>query len=840
MTCLRITAGISMLFCLIACLTGCPGNNDNISPNANSWQPLTADNQPYSIPQPVNEPAKLEGTNSMAATPAPDIRSLYNTTREKIAEIRANVNLEENPAYRVAVKETARTITLSREPYSITFDRKSAMVRSAVIDGVKLDEVMLPHLLIIDENGKPQKQSESTAGELRVRHEKFSLFLEGYFTICGRRVPVVYEMDRMTGTTFCTMDVPGPLKVRRLTLEHSLGRTPRPLDTFYAPHHYLKTFKPYKPTVINEHRPDVIFEKDTMMFWTDGHIGMQVYSITWDKSKVLPAEKKYIYGTGEIRDGASWADLTFISTGTKESMLLPDGYRATCAFSPMPYKKWRPLSDIASSDCGFAPKEAPGYERGAEIAAGLKRFGQAGTTLLIHNQPHPCFVPLDPDFTRWQADEARRNGMKMILYIERSWAREAAHPKSGLLTEEELLNGRQELKSHWGDKDGGAGRWGDLLTMCCNYEPWRIHLLTMCDYYVGTLGFDGIYLDTSFICSCQNTRHGESPDESTSVRGSMIFQQDLRLLMDDYARRNGRPYIIINHYWDQHAAPVAGVIDYTLPGEQDANKMMKTLTPQNFAYGYSAIPNGVNSMWYTAGTYDYTCPQIYNDAAECGGMMFAACAPNTVGMMMHVRHNQPAAQYGLEGSTPVHRFSADYDKLFTGGDSRTRAMMYIKDDSAMVFLINDGPKSKNTSFSFRHPRASWKKCLVLDAANMTWQVVDAKRGRIEMSGLDCSEGPLPMIVRPYPTQVGLNWFDNQTRSVKVEVSGTQVTVTARGVAESVSACYLEAPEGIQLTRMGVVIGKVNPNIFCLSLAYDRNGRAMQILEISKVPVKPKR
>ena len=116
------------------------------------------------------------------------------------------------------------------------------------------------------------------------------------------------------------MDVPGPLSVRRMTLEHGLGKTPRPLDTFYAPHHYLKQFKPYKPVVINEYKIDLIFEKDTIQLWTDGNIGFQVYSISWDKSKVLDTEKKFRYGTGEIRNGSSWIDLTFFSTGTNEAI----------------------------------------------------------------------------------------------------------------------------------------------------------------------------------------------------------------------------------------------------------------------------------------------------------------------------------------------------------------------------------------------------------------------------------------------------------------------------------------------------------------------------------------
>jgi len=771
-----------------------------------------------------------------------NIRGRYQATRGKIARLRREVKLQDNPQYRVSVRKTAGSITLERETYQLVFDKRSAMVRRAVIEGRKLNEVMLPHLLAIDSRGRRLRQADSSAGDLKVRHEKFSVFLEGYFTLDGQRVPIVYEMDRMTGTTFCTMDVPGPLKVRRLTLEHSLGKTPDPLDTFYAPHHYLRKIQPYKPVVLNEHNPDEVFEKDTMMYWTNHYMGMQVYSITWDKGRVAKAEKKYRYGTGEVRDGASWADLTFFSTGTKKAVNLPDGYRATCAFSLMPFKKWRPMSDTLGSTYMFPPqREAPGYRKGEEIAAMYNYLGRTGTTLMCHGEPHPCYLAMDPKFTKWQADAGRENGIRTVLYIERSWVSEQAHPRWGLLTKKELREGRQELVSHWGPKDNGAARWGKWgLTMCSNYELWRVHLLTMIDYFVGDMNFDGVYLDTSFVCSCQNTHHGESPDESTSVRGSMIFQQDLRLLIDDYTRRRKREHVIINHYWDQHAAPIAGLSDFTLPGEQDANKLLKRMTPANHTYGYSAIPNGVNFIWYSSNSYDYTSPQIYNDAADCGGLIWltAHVQPQddkTVeAQLKHTRHMQPLVQYNLRGSRPVHRFTSEYAKIFKGGDPSTRAMLYVKDDSALVFLVNDGPKAGKTSFSFKPPKP-WRKCLVLNAANMTWHVLTSRGGRISMKGLDCTDGPLPLIVRPYPTKVAVYWCDKICRSAAAAVKGKSVTVTATGVAGASSACFMQVPPPSALARGDRLQQKICDEIYCVPLVFNEKGEARLELRIVRAP-----
>jgi hypothetical protein len=482
----------------------------------------------------------------------------------------------------------------------------------------------------------------------------------------------------------------------------------------------------------------------------------------------------------------------------------------------------------------------PGYDKGEEIEAVLNHFGRCGVTLVCAGESHGCSDPADPATTKWFAETARRNGVRVVLYIERSLADLARHPKVGMLTADEIRDGRQELVSHFGPVNNGAPQWGVSGPMCCNYEPWRAHILTMVDYHLDEMDFDGVYLDSSFICSCHNVRHGESPDESTSVRGSMIFQQDLRLLLDDYARRRRKRYTLINHYWDQHAAPVAGVSDFTMPGEQDAYKRHRRMTPENVIYGYSAIPNGVNFIWYSSDSYDYTSPQIYNDAADCGALIWLCPHRENLngyppaGLCKHAQHVQALVQFGLCGAQPVHRFSAEYAKLFAGGDERTRATLYLKDGTFLVYLVNDGPGSTSTSFSVAVPK-EWKRCLVLSAADMRWHVVEPARGRLAMNGLDCSRGPLPLVVRPYPRTVALDWYDNQCRQVEVAVRGRIVRVKAAGVARSCGALYFELPKGTALERLGRIMGRVSDEIYAVPIVFNAEGKAQQTLKIVAAP-----
>jgi hypothetical protein len=648
-------------------------------------------------------------------------------------------------------------------------------------------------------------------------------------------------MDRMTGTTFCTMDVPGPLKVRRLTLQHSLGQTPQPLDIMYAPHRYLRKFEPYQPALINEYTIDLIFEKDTMMFWTDGHIGLQVFSMTWDKARVADAEKKYRYGTGEIRDGASWADLTFFSSGSDEAIDLPQGYKVTCAFSPMPYKKWRPRSELFAS-AYYVPLGVPLPERKQETAGIIDDFARMGVTLMCEGEGSGTGHPIDPNFSRFLADEGHRKGVKTILYIERSLANRKTHPELGLLTADELRAGCQELVSHFGKDNNGNPQWGDMSPMCCNYEPWRIHLLTMIDYYQGEMDFDGCYLDSSFVCSCHNVRHGESPDESTSVRGTLTFMQDLRLLLDDYAKRNHREYTIINHYWNQHSAPGVALADFVLPGELHAGAMLKKLPPEEKLFSYSVIPTGMNSIWYSSGSYDYTSPLIYDDAADDGGQIWLSFYQESLngltplGIFLHQRHVQPLAQWDTRGSRPVHRLAADYAKFFKAPQATTRAMLYQKDDSWFVYVVDDGGGDPNSNKSIAcevQLPAAWTKVLVLNAATVTWTAVDCPAGKLSLTNLDCSTGPLPLVIRPFPTAIALNWRDHLTRHVTLKVGPTQVTVEATGVAGARGACYVETPDGVKLTTQAREAVSAGPRVFTIPLVFDETGHARKVLEVGK-------
>jgi hypothetical protein len=280
--------------------------------------------------------------------------------------------------------------------------------------------------------------------------------------------------------------------------------------------------------------------------------------------------------------------------------------------------------------------------------------------------------------------------------------------------------------------------------------------------------------------------------------------------------------------------------DYVLPGELHAGAMLKQLPPAEHLFSYSPIPTGMNMIWYSSRSYDYTSPLIFDDAADCGGQIWLSYYQESVrdhpplGVFLHQRHVQPLAQWDTRGSRPIHRFSAEYGKLFTAPKPSTRALIYQKDDGWFVNLVDDGPEDKRVACAVALP-AAWTKVLVLNADKLEWSVAECPGGKLVLQNVDCSSGPAPIVVRPYPTAIGLNWRDAITRHVTLalepKAQPKTVVVEATGVAGARGACYLEVPDGLSVKGQNREMVSVGPRVFIVPLVFDENGRAKKTLEV---------
>jgi hypothetical protein len=179
----------------------------------------------------------------------------------------------------------------------------------------------------------------------------------------------------------------------------------------------------------------------------------------------------------------------------------------------------------------------------------------------------------------------------------------------------------------------------------------------------------------------------------------------------------------------------------------------------------------------------------------------------------------------------------EYAETFKGGDKHTRATLYRKDGSLLVYLINDGPRSAGTSFSVKLPRL-WKRCLVLNAAEQIWTEGRPHRDRLTMSKLDCSDGPLPLIIRPCPQKTELVWHDHICRSADMTVRRKKATISATGVAGACGACFVYVPGEEAISRDGRVAERISNRVYIVQLVFNSQGRGFVELDI--VPEPPQR
>lgn len=264
---------------------------------------------------------------------------------------------------------------------------------------------------------------------------------------------------------------------------------------------------------------------------------------------------------------------------------------------------------------------------------------------------------------------------------------------------------------------------------------------------------------------------------------------------------------------------------------------MKELSVENLRFGYSAIPNGVNMIWYSSDTYDSTSPRIYNDAADCGGILWLrpyieVPSENTPeALLKHRLHVQPLVQYGLEGSRPIHCCSPSYSSLFQGGDRHTRAVIYLKPDSMLVYLVNDGPRRSAASFSVNVLK-KWRRCLVLNTVTMQWTIETTAGGRLAAADVDCCGGPVAVVIRPCPRKPAIVWRDAVCRDAALAVDGNRLQVSAHGVAHACGACYVYLPKGKALHRGARPLPFVAEHVCLVPLAFDACGRSESDAEIT--------
>ena len=268
----------------------------------------------------------------------------YQQIEAQVRKRRAEFDLNAVQEYRTTIQADAKEIVLTRQISQMHFDRRTCRIVKATVDGVAPQGLSLPDLVVVDERGIQYSQSRAVDGRLYTVDEKFEVILDGEFTprsdtgepfTCSYLVR--YRIHKMNGLVVVETNPSKPVKIRRMTQRHELGRTKRGLDYFYfegepGPNPASLTWG-YGWDVGNMdlsedgpvslyHNCDQPFNRNHFMTIHDGQLGIQFLSITWNHSKLAPSSLYRVADGGWIVPGESfrsntWSSTPDTSTGTK-------------------------------------------------------------------------------------------------------------------------------------------------------------------------------------------------------------------------------------------------------------------------------------------------------------------------------------------------------------------------------------------------------------------------------------------------------------------------------------------------------------------------------------------
>ena len=239
---------------------------------------------------------------------ARNFQQRYHQLEQLVIQLRADFDLDAHDVYRTRVESTANSVSVIRQISRLVFDRRTCRITSATIDGVSPTGLSLPNLVVLDEKHQRFQQAAARDGKLLTTTDKFHVFVEGEFP--PRNQPaepfptsflIRYTLHKMNGLVTLEVRARKPVAVRRLTLEHELGRTRRGLRFYYlegepGPNPASLTWQyAWDTGILDEtidgplslyRRADQPINNGHFLTIHDGQLGFQFLPVTWNHSQL--------------------------------------------------------------------------------------------------------------------------------------------------------------------------------------------------------------------------------------------------------------------------------------------------------------------------------------------------------------------------------------------------------------------------------------------------------------------------------------------------------------------------------------------------------------------------
>ncbi|MDY6914185.1 MAG: hypothetical protein SVT52_07005 [Planctomycetota bacterium] len=586
-------------------------------------------------------------------------KNLIDEMWQRIEDKKNAIDWEKHPVYGTKITKSAESIEIRRATVQMRFAPKNCSIEWCRLRDVVFEALSLPDLVMVDEAGKVYRQSLATDGGLEVQDAKDGVFIRGKFTpkatdgaSAPAAVEIVYELRKMSGQIFVdyTIRPSGeiPAKFRRITVDASLGRAGRQLETLFVDYYWDYFEKRFHGPPKDVPQRDVCPTPDRRIFngptnyitWTDGKVGIQIVHAggPYKQMPVLDEVRKdktqLSFLTAEISKGRKHILYTPWNMGRNQPKVLDVPFKVSIALGLFPPREYRPKCFTFWDRSFSLPMFVDRHAWHGQTEQYIRRNAEQGVdfatiSLGMYSQwiPHPSMY-------RRFVRTMQKYGMNVIYYTEGSGRSTDKVVEDGMMTMDQFKSAHHVLPQ---DSPWMAGETLSDMRLSNN------RLLQLASLYNCLKNFDvdGLYVDSY--------RSDAWPGGPSRLRGAAIFTENARLLLDSFEE----PKYFLGHNWVEVIPALQGVVDFTYPGEHRMSGQRGRLNRSEEQISYNSLLAGVQVIPLDLGTYNFESPAILHQ-------FYANCVGGIINYYPWMRADLKAGRAALYRSTKewiTHEFT---------------------------------------------------------------------------------------------------------------------------------------------------------------------------------------
>lgn len=493
--------------------------------------------------------------------------------------------------------------------------------------------------------------------------------------------------------------------------------------------------------------------------WANGRMGIEVDGMEygdWPIHSSISQNAGESYHTVRVRaDGTRAVDAYYVSQPEGMSVDLVSGSSFRTGFAVLPFRKYRPVSELYGGWCWTRKDRQWNHEQ-------MLRFAKMGGTMSIISGWNP---------TNTVEDIPHRYGIKTVLYTSGIiWRRDHqfAYPR---YDDDDPGRELDYLKGYYDRSPDKLIPPDFAMGMCTSSPGWRKRSVAWWKKMaLEHPAIDYAYTDDNYgAWLCNNHAHGCNNRQLAS--GMIALNDDYQLMLDGLP--NDRGFLIHGAQW-VNASFAHG--DFILTGE-DSNHLAPTETDDArrvdhdllftslqfgnqcvyYTWSFGVVPARASTLW----TYEMALTRCATVMAPCEPLLGYTREDEECWS----RYMSPLVIYDVENSEVHHPFDSDFTSYASVDVQGVTPVIYARSGDVLLVTAKETRESKpaTVKLSLKSLGFPGNKVLVYDAIQRRLQKMTAdQNGMLTLTKLSVDQGPQILRVIAQPDKPIELWHGPET------------------------------------------------------------------------------